>query len=105
LPVHLHLRLAISWLKAIDFMFVLCSIGAMSVIFNINRDFPYQVPLAFDEATMDVLNWLEGSTFEWDMYVDLPHKTLRYCFRTLADASTFQRRFGHALERRAAAGE
>ncbi len=77
----------------------------MSVIADINRDFPYQVPLAFDEAAMEVLDWLEGSTFEWDMYVDLPHKTLRYCFRTLADASTFKQRFCHAPERRAVAGE
>jgi hypothetical protein len=77
----------------------------MSVIANINRDFPYQVALAFDEAAMDVLDWLEGSTFEWDMYVDLPRKTLRYCFRTLADASTFRQRFGHAPEGRAVAGE
>ena len=55
---------------------------------------------------MDVLDWLEGSTFEWDMYVDLPENTVRYCFRTLADASAFKRQFGDAAERRAiAAGE
>jgi hypothetical protein len=28
----------------------------MSVIFEINRDFPYQVPLSFDEAAMEVLD-------------------------------------------------
>jgi hypothetical protein len=54
----------------------------MSVIFEINRDFPYQVPLRFDETAMDILDWLEACGFEWDMYVDLPANTVRYCFRT-----------------------
>ena len=76
----------------------------MSVVFEINRDFPYQVPLSFDEAAMDVLEWLEECGFQWDMYVDLPANTVRYCFRTLADASAFTRRFGHAAGSRAAAG-
>ena len=76
----------------------------MSAIFEINRHFPYQVPLPFDEAAMEVLEWLESSTLEWDMYVDLPEKSLRYCFRTLADASTFKQRFGHAPKGRAVAG-
>jgi hypothetical protein len=39
----------------------------MSVILRINRDFPFQVALDFDEAAMDVLDWLEGQVFEWDM--------------------------------------
>ena len=43
---------------------------------------------------MEVLDWLEDSAFEWDMYVDLPENTIRYCFRTLADATAFKRRFG-----------
>jgi len=47
---------------------------------------------------------LERSTFEWDMYVDLPENTVRYCFRALADASAFKRQFGHAPEGRAVAG-
>jgi hypothetical protein len=75
----------------------------MSVILEINRDYPYQVALAFDEAAMDVLDWLEGTDFDWDMYVDLPENTVRYCFRTLDDASAFKRRFGHAAEGRAVA--
>jgi hypothetical protein len=41
----------------------------MSVIFEINRDFPFQVPLSFDEAAMDILDWLEECAFEWDMYI------------------------------------
>ena len=53
---------------------------------------------------MEVLDWLEGSAFEWDMYVDLPANCVRYCFRTLADASAFKQRFKHATERRAATG-
>jgi hypothetical protein len=76
----------------------------MSVILEINRDFPYQVSLPFDEAAMEVLEWLESSTFEWDMYVDLPENCVRYCFRTLADASAFKIRFGHAPKGRAVAG-
>jgi hypothetical protein len=69
----------------------------MSAILQINRNFPFQVALAFDEAAMDVLDWLEGSTLvEWDMYVDLPENTIRYCFRTMADAIAFKRRFGDA---------
>jgi hypothetical protein len=31
-----------------------------------------------------MLEWLEGTTFEWDMYVDLPENSVRYCFRTPA---------------------
>jgi hypothetical protein len=75
----------------------------MSVVLEINRDFPYQVALSFDEEAMDVLDWLEGCKFQWDMYVDLPENTVRYCFRTLDDASAFKRRFGHAAEGRAVA--
>ena len=50
----------------------------MSGILEINRDFPYQVSLPFDEAAMEVLEWLESSAFEWDMYVDLPENCVRY---------------------------
>ena len=75
----------------------------MSVPLEINRDFPYQVLLAFDDAAMDVLDWLEGCTFEWDMYVDLPANSIRYCFRTLQDASAFRRWFGDATQGRAVA--
>jgi hypothetical protein len=76
----------------------------MSVILEINRDFPFQVALSFDEAAMEVLDWLEDCSFDWDMYVDLPANAVRYCFRTVADASAFKHRFGDAMERRAAAG-
>jgi len=76
----------------------------MSVILQINRDFPFQVALSFDEAAMDVLDWLEGQSLEWDMYVDLPEDTVRYCFRNLADATAFKQRFWDAQERRAVAG-
>jgi hypothetical protein len=31
----------------------------MGVILEINRDFPFQVALSFDEAAMEVLDWLE----------------------------------------------
>ena len=75
----------------------------MSVVLEINRDYPYQVALSFDDAAMDILDWLEGCDFEWDMYVDLPENTVRYCFRTLADVSAFKRRFGNASEGRAVA--
>jgi hypothetical protein len=74
----------------------------MGVILQINRDFPFQVALAFDEAAMDVLEWLEGQSIEWDMYVDLPANTIRYCFRSAPDAIAFKRRFGDAMEDRAA---
>jgi hypothetical protein len=76
----------------------------MSVILEINRDFPYQVALSFDDAAIDVLDWLEGCDFEWDIYVDLPENTIRYCFRSLSDASAFKRRFGHAAEGRVVTG-
>jgi hypothetical protein len=76
----------------------------MGAILQINRDFPFQVALSFDEAAMEVLNWLEGCPFEWDMYVDLAANSVRYCFRTLEDASVFKHRFGHAAERRTVFG-
>jgi hypothetical protein len=74
----------------------------MGVIFEINRDFPFQVALSFDEAAMEVLDWLEDCPFEWDMYVDLPDNAVRYCFRTVADAAAFRQHFGQ--EERAVAG-
>ena len=49
----------------------------MGVIFEINRDFPYQVELSFDELAMEVLAWLDERSFEWDMYVDLPASAVR----------------------------
>jgi hypothetical protein len=61
------------------------------------------VPLSFDDAAMEVLDWLEESSPAWDMYVDLPANTVRYCFRTLQDAAAFRQRFGNAPEGRAVA--
>jgi hypothetical protein len=69
----------------------------MSVVLEINRDFPFQVELSFDEAAMEVLECLEDSSFEWDMYVDLPANCIRYCFRTMADASAFKLQFANEL--------
>jgi hypothetical protein len=77
---------------------------SMTIVLEINRDFPFQVPLSFDEAAMDVLDWLEECGLPWDMYVDLPANTVRYCFRTLEDAAAFRRRFVNASEGRAVAG-
>jgi hypothetical protein len=76
----------------------------MSVVLEINRDYPYQVALSFDDAAMDILDWLEGCDFEWDMYVDLPENTVRYCFRTLKDTAAFKLRFGNASQGRADSG-
>jgi hypothetical protein len=77
----------------------------IGVVFEINRDFPYQVPLSFDEGAMEELDWLEeDSALTWDIYVDLPANTVRYCFRTLVDVAAFRQRFGHAPEGRAVAG-
>jgi hypothetical protein len=66
----------------------------MSLINEINRDFPYQVALSFDEDAEGVLDWLDARPFLWDMYVDLPANTVRYCFRDSAHAAAFSRRFG-----------
>ena len=76
----------------------------MSVISEINRNFPFQVALPFDEAAMEVLDWLDSSRLEWDMYVDLPENCIRYCFRRLADATSFKQCFKDAQGRRAVAG-
>ena len=76
----------------------------MSVILEINRDFPFQVGLSFEEIAMEVLAWLEGRSFEWDMYVDLPAGEVRHCFRSSEDATAFKRRFVHASQRRALGG-
>jgi len=77
----------------------------MGVLLEINRDFPFQIPLPFDDAGMEVLEWLDDALFEWEMYVDLPANTIRYCFRSLGDATTFKKRFANASKRRAVAGE
>ena len=37
---------------------------------------------------------------ESSMYIDLPENAVRYCFRTLDDASAFKRRFGDASQGR-----
>ena len=76
----------------------------MSVIFEINRDFRFQVALSFDEIAMEVLAWLDDRSFEWDMYVDLPAGEVRYCFRSLADTTAFKQRFAHATQRRIVGG-
>lgn len=76
----------------------------MSVLFGINRDFPYQVALPFNEIAMDVLDWLDDRSFEWDMYVDLPAGMVRYCFHTAADATAFTRQFVRAAEKRTISG-
>jgi hypothetical protein len=76
----------------------------MSVIFEINRDFPFQVALSFDEIAMEILAWLDERSLEWDMYVDLPASAVRCCFRSLADATAFKQRFVHAAQRRAVGG-
>jgi hypothetical protein len=76
----------------------------MSVIFAINRDFPYQVALPFEEIAMEVLAWLDDRSFEWDMYVDLPAGMVRYCFRSSAGATAFTRRFVYEAERRTVVG-
>jgi hypothetical protein len=77
----------------------------MGVLFEINRDFPFQVALSFDEAAMEVLEWLDDTPFEWDMYVDLPANSIRYCFRAAADAIAFKQRFATRMQMRAIAGE
>ena len=76
----------------------------MNVPLQINRDFPFQVALSFDEAAMQILEWLDDASFEWDMYVDLPANCIRYCFRTVADATAFKQQFANASERRAVGG-
>jgi hypothetical protein len=51
-----------------------------------------------------MLAWLDERSFEWDMYVDLPAGAARYCFRTLAGATVFKRRFVYATQRRTVVG-
>jgi hypothetical protein len=77
----------------------------MGVLFEINRDFPFQVALSFDDAAMEVLEWLDEAPFEWDMYVDLPENCIRYCFRVAVDAMAFKLQVASDLQRRAAGGE
>ena len=65
---------------------------------DINRDYPYQVTLSLDDKLVGVLDWLDDRLGRWDMYVDLRDQTIRYCFRDLADASAFSRRFVQVSE-------
>jgi hypothetical protein len=65
----------------------------MSLINEISQHFPYQVALSFDEDATGVLEWLDARSFPWDMYVDLPANTVRYCFRDAAHAAAFSRCF------------
>ena len=77
----------------------------MGLLFEINRGIPFQVMLPFDDAVMEVLEWLDEAPFEWDMYVDLPENCIRYCFRVAVDAMAFKLQFASDLQRRAAGGE
>ena len=40
--------------------------SGLSVILEINRDFPYQVALSFDEIAMEVLAWLDSNQCRQD---------------------------------------
>jgi hypothetical protein len=90
IPLVRHLvcppRRALPTLAPLTHVLVAFFTRGVNVIIEINRDFPFQVPLSFDEAAMDVLDRLEGCAFEWTMYIDLPANTVRYCFRKLEDA-------------------
>jgi hypothetical protein len=66
------------------------------LIDKIHRDYPYQVTLSLDSDATGVLDWLDARIGRWDMYVDLNGQAIRYCFRDLADASAFSRRFAEA---------
>lgn len=66
---------------------------SVGTIDDINRDFLYQVTLSLDEDATGILDWLDARIGCWDMYVDLHSQAIRYCFRDLADASAFSRRF------------
>jgi hypothetical protein len=65
----------------------------MAIIDDINRDFPYQVTLSFDDDAAGVLDWLDTRLGRWDLYVDLKQQKIRYCFREPAEAFAFSRRF------------
>jgi len=49
----------------------------MAIIDDINRDYPYQVTLSFDDDAAGVLDWLDARLGQWDMYVDLKQQTVR----------------------------
>jgi hypothetical protein len=80
-------------------------LSRMGILLEINRNFPFQVALSFDDAAMEVLEWLDDAPFEWDMYVDLPENSIRYCFRAAADAVAFKQRFVGQMLQRAVGGE
>jgi len=65
----------------------------MAIREDINRHYPYQVALPLDDKLVGVLDWLDERLGRWNMYVDLRDQTIRYCFRDLADALAFSRRF------------
>ena len=85
-------------------MFALCSQRAYGLHFRDQPRLSLSSPLSFDEAAMEVLDWLEECGFPWDMYVDLPAHTVRYCFRTLEDAAAFRQLFEHASQGRVVSG-
>jgi hypothetical protein len=64
----------------------------MGTIEDINRVYTYQVSVSLEVDLKGVLDWLYDHT-DWDMYVDLKAGSIRYCFKHLADASAFNRRF------------
>jgi hypothetical protein len=76
----------------------------MSIILRIDRDFPLPTGAVFQRDRDGMLAWLDERSFEWDMCVDLPAGAARYCFRTLAGATVFKRRFVYATQRRTVVG-
>ena len=79
--------------------------AAMSVILAINRDFPFQVALSFDDAAMEVLDWLEGCSFSGTCMSIFRQTACDIAFRTVTDAWAFKQQFAHAQEGRAVAGQ
>lgn len=67
--------------------------NSVRLIDKIHRDYPYQVTISLDAPATGILDWLDARIGRWDMYVDLNSQAIRYCFRDLADASAFSRRF------------
>jgi hypothetical protein len=92
-----------SMARRIDSSFVVCSLWRMSVVLEINRDFPTRSRCPSMRRRWTY--WIGSITANSSgICTSLPENTVRYCFRTLDDASAFKRRFGNAPQGRAVVG-
>src|ERR1700722_16060321 len=94
-------------LVAFDAERILDDLGGMIAVTAVDgllEQVPVPSGAVFRRDRDGMLAWLDDRSFEWDMFVDVQTSAVRYCFRSLEDATAFRRRFVDATQRRTVVG-